>query len=57
VRRKDRQKYRHSLDAAEDRPDHSASPKARGLRDTAIHHLDAAMQGTQRAFEAAQRGR
>jgi hypothetical protein len=32
-------------------------PQARGLRDTAIHHLDEAMQGTQRAIEAVQKSR
>src|SRR5438552_12296111 len=32
-------------------------PQARGLRDTAIHHLDEAMQGTQQAIEAVQKSR
>ena len=32
-------------------------PQARGLRDTAIHHLDEAMQGTQRSIEAVQKAR
>jgi hypothetical protein len=32
-------------------------PEARGLRDTAIHHLDNAMQATLKAIDAVQRGK